>query len=341
MTMNAIVFTASGEQLEEVAEPTPAADQVLLKVEYCGICGSDLHAGEPDFHQGTTMGHEFVGTVVEAGAEAGAWKPGDRVVVNPNGNNCGVCAQCRRGAVNLCPHLWEGAVGLTSNGGLAPYAAVPARTLRSLPDNLDFLTATWVEPLAVALRTVRRSEISVGQDAVVFGGGPIGLLVTSILAAAGANDITVFEPNPTRRAMAASQGATAVIDPTEIDPVTYFQGHSANPGFAFECSGVAELTSTAVSVLKPNGRLMVTGLSRRPPSYDPAELLFKEIEIRGSFIYRDEFDEAIALLAKGAVRVAHLTTDVVHVRDAQEAFRAMRESPTAIKYLVSAHNTEH
>lgn len=338
MAMQAMVFTESGEQLTEVAEPAPAATQVLLRVEYCGICGSDLHAGQPDFHLGVTMGHEFVGTVVEAGAEAGSWRVGDRVVVNPNGNNCGSCRECRRGAVNLCPHLWRGAVGLTSNGGLAPFAAVEARALRALPDGLDFLTATWVEPLAVALRSVRRSGFAVGQDAVVFGGGPIGLLITSVLAAAGAAEITVVEPNPSRRAMAAARGATTVVDPGEVDPVAHFAAQGVGPAFAFECSGVAELTATAVEVLRPNGRLTITGLSRRRPSFDPAQLLFKEIEIRGTFIYRGEFDEAITLLANGSIDVADLTTDVVSVAEAARAFRAMRESPTAIKYLVSAHH---
>lgn len=338
MSMEAIVFTGSGESLQMVDEPVLTTEQVLLRVEYCGICGSDLHAATPDFRVGTTMGHEFVGTVLEVGREVHEWKAGDRVVVNPNGNNCGECQHCRRGAVNLCPHLWDAAVGLTSNGGLAPYAAVSARSLRALPDEISFLAATWVEPLAVALRTVRSSGISVGHNAVVFGGGPIGLLVTSVLAAAGANEITVVEPNPVRRTMAQRQGATTVLDPTVMDPVQYFQEQPTGPMFAFECSGVAELTSVAVKVLEPNGCLVVTGLPRTPPTYDPAELLFKEIQIRGSFIYRGEFDEAIALLAKGSVDVSALTTGVVDVGHALEAFRAMRESPTAIKYLISAHN---
>lgn len=337
--MRAMIFTTAGERLAEVAEPEVGAADVLLQVEYCGICGSDLHAGEPDFHAGVVMGHEFVGTVLEVGAEVSGWAVGVRVVVNPNGNWCGRCGECRRGATNLCPEVWKGAVGLAANGGLAPRAAVPARTLRLLPDGLSFRDAAWTEPLAVALRTVRRSEFSVGQDAVVLGGGPIGLLVTALLSAAGASSITLVEPTAARRQIAERLGATATVDPTETDVVDHFASMPSAPAYAFECGGVSQLTRLGVKILRPGGRLTVTGFSRTPPVFDAADLLFKEIDIRGSFIYRGEFEEAISILASGRIDVGALTTDVVSIDDAERAFSAMRTSTSAIKYLISAQHS--
>lgn len=336
--MQAVVFTDRGEALRETAAPSPGEGEALVRVEYCGICGSDLHAAQPDFHVGTTMGHEFSATVLETGAGAGDWQAGDRAVVNPNGNFCGECEECRRGAPNLCPHLWEAAVGLTADGGLAPLAVVPVRVLRRIPDSLDFLTAAWTEPTAVALRTVRRSGLAVGEDAVVFGGGPIGLLVTAILARAGAERIAVVEPNPSRREKALALGATAAIDPFSTDVEAWFAEAGSPPRYAFECSGVASNVSLGIRVVRSNGRVMITGLSRTPPSFEAADLLFKEVEIVGSFIYRGEFEEAIRLLADGGIDVRSLTSGVVPFEDAAEAFAAMRESDSAIKYLISAYH---
>ncbi len=334
--MRAVVFTPEGERLEDRPEPTPAVDELLLEVEYCGICGSDLHAAEPDFRPGNIMGHEFSGTVLEVGVAVEGFAVGDRVVVNPNGDWCGRCLACVRGEVNMCENVWNTAVGLARSGGLAPRVAVRARTAHRLPDAVPLDAAALIEPLAVALRTVRNSGIAVGQDAVVFGGGPIGLLVTTILSAAGVARITVVEPTLARRAIALHQGATDVIDPKETEVAEFFADRASAPQFAFECSGVAELVGQAVSVLGPRGTLTVTGFSRRPPTFDAADLLFKEITIRGSFIYVEEFGEAIRLLASGRIDVSALVSGVVSVEDAAVAFDRMRHSPDVVKYLISA-----
>ena len=333
--MKSVVFTSAGEVVDDRPEPTPARDEVLLQVAYCGICGSDLHAATPDFHPGCVMGHEFSATVLDTGADVAGFRAGDHVVVNPNGDVCGECPACRTGAVNTCVRIPETGIGLARNGGLAPLAAVRARAVHRLPESVDLLTGAWTEPLAVALRTVRRSGFSVGQEAVVFGGGPIGLLVTGILSAAGASRIWVVEPNLTRREAALHQGATDVVDPATTPVVEVFADQATAPRFAFECAGVAGLVDQALKVLRPSGTLTVTGYSRRPPSYDAADLLFKEITIRGSFIYTTEFTEAIGLLATGRIDVAALTSGIVPVAGAAEAFHAMRTSPDAIKYLVS------
>jgi threonine dehydrogenase-like Zn-dependent dehydrogenase len=334
--MRAVVFGLDGQpHLEDVPEPTPARDEVVLRVGYCGICGSDLHAAAPDFRAGTTMGHEFAGDVVAVGSGVENWRIGDRACVNPNGDWCGSCVYCRAGMTNMCPSIWETVIGLARNGGMAPFATVPARTLHRLPDSVSSRQGAWVEPLAVALRTVRRSGIALGDDAIVFGAGPIGLLVTKLLRAAGAGHITAVEPNAVRAEAAGAAGAETVIDPTTTSLEDAFPDPFRAPGFGYECTGVASVLQSAMRVLRPHGRLMVTGLARQDPSFRAADLLFKEIEIRGSFIYTDEFPAAIDLLARGAVDVEPLISGVLDFGEGLRAFDQMVQSSSTIKVLLS------
>jgi 2-desacetyl-2-hydroxyethyl bacteriochlorophyllide A dehydrogenase len=331
--MNAVVFNGPGEVLvRDVPVPEPGPGEVLIKVSYCGICGSDLHAAEPDFRAGVTMGHEFAGEIVDVGPGVTAWAPGDRACVNPNGDWCGACAYCRAGDFNMCPGIWDTVVGLARNGGMAPYVAVREPTLHRLPDGVSSRQGAWVEPLAVALRTIRSSGIRLGDQAVVFGGGPIGLLVIQALRASGAGAITAVEPAPLRAGLAADCGADFVVHPEDV--LERFADPVRAPRFAFECAGVAGVTETALRILGPRGRLTVTGFARENPFYRASDLLFKELEIRGSFIYLDEFAMAIDALDRGAVDVEALTTDVRPVNEGPAAFAAMRRSDTAVKILL-------
>jgi 2-desacetyl-2-hydroxyethyl bacteriochlorophyllide A dehydrogenase len=324
--MKAVVFDGS-EQLRDVPVPEVCPGEVLLQVRCCGICGSDLHAAQPDFRVGVTMGHELAGEVVAVGRNVTGWQAGDRACVNPNGDWCGECGWCRSGAHNMCPAIWDTVIGLARDGGMAAYAAVPARSLHRLPAGVSMRQGAWVEPLAVALRAVRRSGIGLGDPAVVFGAGPIGLLVVALLRAAGAGHITVVEPSPLRARLAHEMGAGDVLAPGGEAAIAIAPSH------AFECTGVAAVTETALRVLRPRGRLTVTGFARRQPAYRSEDLLFKELEIRGSFIYVEEFAMAIDLLDRGAVDVEALTTDVRPIESALDAFHEMRQAD-AVKILL-------
>jgi 2-desacetyl-2-hydroxyethyl bacteriochlorophyllide A dehydrogenase len=334
--MKAVVFTEGGEELWEVPEPVPDVGDVVLKMDFCGICGSDLHAAAGDFVPGIVMGHEFAGQIIEVGPGVSGWNVGERVCVNPNGNVCGTCGPCRSGASNLCLSVRDTSIGLARHGGLAPRVAVPAITLHRLPEEVSTRQGAWVEPLAVALRTVRRSEFRSGEDAIVFGAGPIGLLVTAILRSEGARSITVVAKSEARRSMASHQGADRILDSAELEgPDTdYFGDPAKAPSFAYDCTGADTVTRTALRLLAPQGRLTVTGYSRKPPSYDAKDLLFKELDIRSSFIYRDEFPAAIRMLATHKVDVDSMVTGTVPVEDARVAFDSLRASGSAIKYLI-------
>ena len=331
--MRAAIFYPDGPQLEERPEPTPGADDALVQVEYCGICGSDLHAAEPDFRAGTIMGHEFIGTVLEVGADVREFRVGDRVAVNPNGVVCGHCEFCRSGRANLCADVWKYSVGVARDGGLAPLAAVDQRTLYRLPDGASFRHAALVEPLAVALRAVKSSGITLGDNAIVFGGGPIGLLATALLRAGGATDISVVEPSAVRREKAVAVGATRAIDPGAGPLAELLVG--PRPRYGFDATGVPEVVKDAVGVLAPGGTLTISGWSKRLPSFAAQDLIFKEITLRGSFIYTTEFDAALAMIATGRIDVEPLISGVLPVSEVPAAFDAMGNSPEVTKFLIS------
>jgi threonine dehydrogenase-like Zn-dependent dehydrogenase len=335
--MNAVVFHGAGDvRVLDLPVPEAGPGEVLIKVDYCGFCGSDLHAAAPDFRPGVTMGHEFAGSIVDVGPGVTGWAAGDRACVNPNGDWCGDCPYCRAGEHNLCPGIWDTVVGLARNGGMAPYAAVRARTLHALPEGVSSRQGAWIEPLAVALRTVRTSGIGLGDTAIVFGGGPIGLLVIKVLRAAGVGEIAAVEPAPLRAGLAADCGADFVLHPDDV--LAHFPERWPAPRFAFECTGVAAVTETALRVLGPRGRLTVTGFARENPHYRASDLLFKELEIRGSFIYIDEFRIAIDLLRRGAIEVEDLITDVRPVGAGPAAFDDMRRPDTAVKILLGGES---
>lgn len=337
--MDTLVFHTEGLRHEQRPIPEHTDGEVLLRVDFCGICGSDLHAAEPDFRDGTVIGHEISGTILDVGSKVSGFDRGDHVVVNPNGAWCGKCRECRQGAVNLCPDIWNHSVGLAADGGLAPFVALPARMLRKISTEVPLAEAALVEPAAVALRAVHNSGISLAEDAIVFGGGPIGLLVTMMLRASGASQITVVEPSDIRRQKALELGADRVFNPFEDEDLNEFL-EDRRPKFGFECSGVAELVNTAVSVLPPRGVLTVTGLSRRSPFFESAELIFKEITLKGNFIYTTEFEEAIRLVESGRIDVSPLITGVYPVARASEALHALREAPDALKILISDHHID-
>ena len=334
--MKAVVLNEQRDvKVQDIDQPVCEPGHVLLKVGYCGICGTDLHAPVLDiFHPPVVMGHEFSGEVVEVGEGVEGFKDGDRVSVNPNGVVCRECYWCKSGQAQFCQGIWQTAIGIVEPGGMEPYVPVKPETLHRLPDGVSLQHGAWVEPLAVSVRTVRRSEIKLGEEALVFGAGPIGLLAIQALRAAGAGRITAIEPSSFRGELAGRMGADEVIDPLKEDLKSHFPDSSKAPAHALECSGHPSAVDAALEILRPRGRLTVVGISPEPPNFKSENLLFKEIDIRGSFIYEEEFDMAIDLLNRGVIDVEALTTDVRPVERAEESFAEMREPDKSIKIIL-------
>lgn len=330
--MQAIVLTPQGQTLSSRAEPIADRGEVVVRVAFCGICGSDLHARTQDGRLPVTLGHEFSGVIDNVASDLSPqWKIGDRVVINPNGGWCGTCRNCRSERTNQCHAVLENSVGYARDGGLAAFVAVPSWALRKIPDTLSLQHAAWVEPVAVALRTLQQGNLRVGDRAAVIGAGPIGLLLVGLLVAQGVSELAVIEPVATRRAAASTRGATRVFDPLHSDVTTFF-GIDA-PEVVFECSGAPTAFSTALSIVAPGGTVVLTGIPQEPASIDIRTVVHTELTITSSFIYTDEFDAAIDLLAQGRVDVDALTTSIVGLDEITRAFSAMRHSDGEIKVL--------
>ena len=303
--MPAAVYKAQGTlAIEDRPVPELGLHDVLLEVDFCGVCGSDLHMiiegwGTP----GTIEGHEYTGTVVATGAAVTQWHPGDRVVGGAS-VRCGQCEPCRNHRPSLC--LERGTPGLDDfQGAFARYKRDKADELLALPDAMSPRVAALTEPLAVALHAITRSGIDHGQSALVFGAGPIGALLIAALRAKGVERVVVVEPSPTRRELGLAVGAT---DGSSPDELTVFD--QADPGgvvadaydVVFECSGKRAAMEAATSQLKRGGTLVFVGAGIERPRFDPNRILMNELTITGSFVYDEGgFADALDLLATGAL----------------------------------------
>jgi threonine dehydrogenase-like Zn-dependent dehydrogenase len=320
MTMPAVVLTAQGRiELQDRPRPTLRPDQVLVEVDLCGICGSDLHASQlPQVYRGDCiLGHESTGRVVAVGDNVADWAAGQRVAVNPNGNVDGSCVYCRSGRPNFCRQATlETALGLQADGALAPLMAAFPGHLRRIPDEMGTLEAGWVEPTATALRAVELGGELAGRTVLVTGGGPIGQLACRLAHLRSPTQILLMEPAEQRAQFAADSHAVSLGGEAAED-----YARRPEVDVVLECSGSAAATSTALKLLRPGGILVVVGAGP-DPGLDSATILLKEITVRGSYIYTDEFDRAIDLLATQQITVADLTT-VSPLADALAAFDAL------------------
>jgi 2-desacetyl-2-hydroxyethyl bacteriochlorophyllide A dehydrogenase len=316
--------------------PEPRADQVLVEVDLCGICGSDLHAHDlPEVYRGGfVLGHEFSGRIHALGDQISGWSVGERVALNPNGNIDGTCEYCLAGRFNFCHHAtMETALGLQSDGGLEPLVVVSPRTLRRVPESAGRLEAAWIEPTATALRGIRQGGSVAGAKVLVTGGGPIGQLASRLASHFGAAEVILIEPSPERRAFADASHVDVSLVPEEATArVSSSEQDALEVDVVLECSGSAAATALALQALRPGGVLVVVGAG--PGSgLDPLTILMKELTIRGSFTYIDEFDEAIELLATGQIKIADLTTAVVPLDQTLTAMEMLRAAET-MKVLV-------
>lgn len=280
------------------------------------------------------MGHEFSGEIVTVGTGVENWHAGMRVVVNPNGNVCGHCYECRKGQYNLCytaTHVES--TGVCRDGGMADYVAVSATQLHALPDAVDSLQGAWTEPLAVALRAVVHSGIRLGDRVTVIGGGPIGLLVVQLAQRAGAAEVTLVEPSAKRREVGSAVGADQVYEP-DLHTAAVADKAIELADRVFECSGHPLALQSAIDMSRPGGAIQLVAISPRPISLDPMSAIGKEVRIDAKFIYVNEFANAIDLLARGEVETAQLTTLVVGLDEYQGAFDSLSKPDAHIKALI-------
>jgi threonine dehydrogenase-like Zn-dependent dehydrogenase len=300
--------------IEERAEPSIADDEVLLEVEACGVCGTDLHIlSTPPSHPanvGVVLGHEFVGRVRERGAGVESVGVGDRVAVAPN-LWCGECAWCRRGLRNQCERGTT--YGIFVDGGLAPLVAVKARACFPISTDLPAHVAALAEPLSTVVHGARQAQAFPGERAVVIGGGPIGAMFCALLTVAGAS-VTVVEPVRERAELAAALGAVDVVSPDDVG------GLEAE----IVVDAVGSQLAAALEVVARGGRVLLFGMNEHARAeVAQSRITRDELTVLGSYVGQDVLPDAIRLLEQGRIDFARLVTHRI----------ALDELPAAIDEL--------
>jgi len=335
--VNAAVLTGPRAfRVETVRDPIAGPGEALVRVEAAGICGTDyrIWTGERPVSYPLIPGHEFIGEVVQVGSGVTRIGRGDRVAVEPNWG-CGTCDLCRDGLGNLC--LARTAVGIDRDGGFAELAVLPERACWPAPATLPPDVLLFTEPLAVVARAVGRAEPRPGETAAVVGAGTLGLLAVQLLRDRGCRVLAVGRTER-RLGLARQLGAEATIAGAGETVATAARRLSGRDGvdLVIETAGTAEaveLTLGQVGFIRPGGRAVLTGLPHEPARVEFFWLVRREIDIRGSMIYREEFGEAVSLLAAGRIRVEPLLTHRFPLSAIESAIAAHRD-PASIKVAV-------
>lgn len=333
--------------VEDVPDPQPSPDGVVLRVSACGICGSDLHSYTHGswIQPGQIMGHEFSGEVVEVGGEVEGIAEGDRVTALPL-VACGRCPRCLEGSSHLCETGLAASIAYGLPGAFAEYLHVPKAVLGGsvfrLPDEVSSTEAALVEPLSVAVHAVKSTSPKPSDVAVVLGLGSIGQNVAQALKALGAAKVIGIDVAPRRLETAAQLGTDVVVHGRDTDPLEAVReivgpgayGVGARADIVIETSGVPALLNQAVQMVRPGGTVRVVALYDEPVSLDVNAIVQKELDFRGSFGYRGEFPEAIELIRSGRVRVAPLVTHTFPLERIGEAFEAQMSKDESVKVVV-------
>ena len=322
--------------------PTPKADEVLVKLEYVGICGSDMHyyetgaigdyVVEPPF----VLGHEPGGTVVEVGSNVKHLKVGDRVALEP-GKTCGRCEFCRQGKYNLCPDVVFFATPPV-DGVFQEYAAHEAALCFKLPDNVSTLEGALIEPLAVGFHAANQGGAHAGQTAVVMGAGCIGLVSMMALKAQGVSRVYVVDVMAKRLEKALELGADGVINGKEEDAVEAVRRLTGGAGcdLVIETAGTEITTRQAIHMTKKGAVIVLVGYSKSGEMTLPISLaLDKELTFKTVFRYRHIYPMAIDAVAAGRVNLKGIVTDIFDFEDIQNAMdRSAADKANIVKAVV-------
>jgi L-iditol 2-dehydrogenase len=342
-TMKTAVMLGIGKMgYEERPIPRPKANEVLVKLEYVGICGSDMHYYEqgrigdyvvkPPF----VLGHEPGGTVVEVGSAVKHLKPGDKVALEP-GKTCGHCEFCREGKYNLCPDVIFFATPPV-DGVFQEYVAHEADLCFKIADNMDTLEAALIEPLAVGFHAANQGDAHAGQTAVVFGSGCIGLVSMMALKAMGLSKIYQVDLMPKRLEKALELGASEIININEKDPVEAVKALTGGRGcdLVIEASGVESAAQQAVSITRKGAVIVMVGYGKTGMINIPMILaLDKELTFKTVFRYRHIYPMAIDAVSAGKVNLKGIVSNIFDFNDIQNAMdKSVADKANIIKSVV-------
>lgn len=334
-------------QLVDLPVPQPVADEVLVRVAACGICGSDVHGFDGSTGRRIpplVMGHEAAGVIASVGPRVMNWKLGDRVTFDST-ISCGACRFCETGAINLCDRrevLGVSCGDYRRNGAFAEYVAVPARILYALPDTLDFAEAAMIEAVSVALHAVRLTQIEQGSTVLVVGAGMIGLLIVQSLRVAGCGRILVTDLDPTRLKLAEKLGADQMIQAGNGDVVEQVRqatgGHGADA--VLEAVGSATTVRTAIECARKGATVTLVGNFAPEVPLPLQVVVARQIRLQGSCASSGEYPEAIDLMARKEIDVTPLLTAIVPLAEGPAWFaRLYAGEPNLMKVVLTPEQT--
>jgi len=324
-------------RVEDVEMPEMGPDEVRVEIEAAGVCGTDLHEyeagpifcpqpGEPNPQTGAEpplpLGHEFGGIIDKVGSNVTEYSVGDVVAINP----CMACQDCRfcnEGQYRLCEEM--AVMGIQANqGGLSEYLTAPTTNVHKMPDDVPAEWSGMIEPLAVALNTVRKSDMKIGDTVAVFGAGPIGTGIIQCADVAGAENVIVSEPREVRRDLAEKCGADMTIDPTATDAVeTIKDATDGGADATIEVSGTQPGLDDAYKSCVPGGQITQVSITEEPLAVDHNDLVLAERNHQGVFAYpvfpkRRAFDRVINLIDKGQIDPGVMITGRIDLEDVVE-----------------------
>lgn len=318
-------------ELCDISIPKPKENEVLVKVSYVGICGSDL----PRFFDGgvhqypQVLGHEFSGIITEVG-ENSDLVIGDRVAVAPL-VPCNECEQCYSGNPQLCPNY--SFIGSRQQGAMAEYVAVPSQNCLLIPEHVDMKIAAMIEPLTVAIHGIERVRTKAGEKTLVLGAGTIGLMTILALKARGVGEITVIDINDSKLEMAKSIGADVVINPLKNDLDTFFKQNGLFD-LVFETAGSSVTQVQAVRYAERKAKVVFIGTSTKPVNFEAEDfelILRRELELTGSWMSYSapfpgfEWQSALHYLTEGIIDLTPLITGIYTLEDGSLPFEKMVE----------------
>jgi len=362
-TMTAAVYTGTGVELQRVSVPALindfcapkkyATDElcvvekenlVLLEVEAASICGTDLEIVKiPPGHDataGVTLGHEYIGRVMEVGKSVSNVAPGDRVGVDPN-IKCGMCWFCKNDMASLCRDMTT--LGIFAHGGFAQYSVVPAKQLYKIPADMELDRAIFFEPLTCATHAWDKiGGIKIGGSALIFGAGPIGCYFVELARLAGAGTIIVVEPSDFRRDFVRKLGAHFSVDPrcddTEeiVRDATRIDKNTFGVDLAIDACGRPEVIKTAMDLVRPGGVISTFGEQDVHATVDNVnftKVTQKELTIVGSYVTTKSFDQTIRVLKRPDLRLPKLITHRISLDKIDDAYTAMKEG-TGVEIVI-------
>lgn len=324
--MKAARFYEKGKLvIDDVPVREPKDNEVVIRIKYCGICGTDVHIfegekGSAEVNPPVILGHEFSGDVDRVGSAVKGLKPGDRVSVDPN-SYCGKCYFCANGKKHLCKEMTG--LGTALDGGFAEYITVPENLVYPVEDNVSYEAAAMTEPISCCLHGFDLTDVKMGDTVMVVGTGNIGLIMVQLAKHAGAAKIIAVEPNDKRRAKAIELGADFGIDPLKDDTNALLaENKIINIDKVIDCAGLTSTNEYSVKYAGKGATVMLFGLTGPDDEMrlKPFEVFQKELTIKGSFVNPNAFERAGRLLGTGVIKTDQIITDIVDLENIQQVF---------------------